>query len=178
MKLYHIDRIGTLKEGQILKLIKFDGFNDIIVEGNNLSIEFNNIIKDLFDNEISNHGFNYINDVFPKSYLPKLELLYELIRKIKYDNCPSRYKSFYAVEIKDLKRLMHRLNVNLDNCDIYEVESNSYFKADMNLLKGDGKLFDIIYAEKYWNQEVSEEPLFEFLLEYPIKIVKKIRNID
>lgn len=177
MKLYHVDRCKSLKEGQVLELSKFKGFNDVILNGSNMSLEFNKVINDLFDNELSSHGFRYVDAFNTDSYLPKLELLYELIRKIKYNDCPSRYKSFYAVEMKDIKKLMDKLNVTIETCNLYEVESDTYFKADMSLLKGDGRLSDIIYADKYWNQEESENPLTEYLLEYPVKILKKIDKL-
>lgn len=57
------------------------------------------------------------------------------------------------------------------------MESDNYFKADMNLLKGDGRILDLMFAKKYWGQEESDDPLFEYLLEYPIKIGKRIYSL-
>ena len=178
MKLYHIDRKRSLREGMVLELYEFKGFDRFSINDVDMSQNFNSIVKNLFDNELSSHGYTYINNLDPCSNLPRLELVYELIRKIQYSNCPSRYKSFFAVEKKDIRKLLNVLKIDFNNCYIYEVESDKYFKADMNLLKGDGRIIDLIFAQKYWGQEESDDPLFEYLLEYPVKVGKRIYSLD
>ena len=45
----------------------------------------------------------------------------------------------------------------------------------MNLLKQGGSIIGIeIQAEKYWKGESTENPKWEILMEYPVKIIEKI----
>lgn len=93
--------------------LELEGFSDIIINNNNMSLEFNDVVKYLFNYEVSNHGYNYINNLNPDSNLIRMELVYELIRKIEYSNCPSRYKSFFAVDKRDIKKLAKTINIDL-----------------------------------------------------------------
>lgn len=178
MKFYHIDRAKKLSEGQVLQLNEAPAINNLIIDGNNMSEEFNAALDDLFNSRLSNHGRGYIYNLDPENTMIKMELTFELIRKIFFSNCPSRYKSFYAVGRGELGRLMDEFGENFNTCNIYEVKSDNCFKADMHLLKGDGRIIDIIYAKKYWSQEESDNPLIEYLLEYPIKVVRRIDSLD
>lgn len=173
-KFYHIDRMRKLNEGDILELNEFKRIGKISINGVYYTDEFNSIISDFFGDKVSSYCLNYINSFLRSDELGKLEFDFELIRRLKFQECPSRYQSFFAVAKDDIKRLMDCLAVLKDECDVYEVESNKYFKADMNLLKGSGGAVTWIFANMYWKQQKSKNALYEYLLEFPIKIVRKL----
>lgn len=144
-------------------------------------------VKDLIDNfypnGISNHGLQYLynkfnfvqdfnNDYFV-SYNGVMEGIFELIRLLKFSDCPSRFTSIFAC-----KTFEDALKFKFENCnntgDIYKVSSKKYFKADMNLLKIGSIPSSFLFAEKYWSGEGSKAPFWEYLLEDPVKIIEKL----
>lgn len=176
---YHVSRgdISGIKE---FNLYKFDGF----IEAKPFydASEFKEYKKDIFPNGISKHGERYLHNAF-KSTGPNLsftqnefiiETTLELIRRLKFTERKSRFVSWFAcLSLEDAKRV--KMSVFKNNGTIYKVSCNSFFKADMSLLRQAGSIIGIqIVAEKYWLGQASAVPFWEILMEPPITIIEKV----
>lgn len=175
MKAYHIDRDGTLQEGQIITLHK-----------NN---EPSFLENTMFSDGISYHGFHYLNESIQNVggnqtsfYILEYEL--ELIRKAYFPNLPSRFQSFFA--IKSIDEIQKWDGIFSKNCTIWEIEFD-----ESNCIIRDSKLLipvlktgnDIAFSPKdsflynyqYWNGYITKNPRREMLIKPPIKIIKKVQ---
>lgn len=176
MKLYHIDRLGELNEGMILDFLAVNKIPNIIYKGTEISSEINSVIKRYFDNRLSSHGINYVNLLFEDNSSEKIEIVFELIRQLKFNERPSRYQSFFAVEKCDIRRTIDLIHASETKYRVFEIESDNYFKADMNLLAGSGGIILVNNAEKYWSQKESADPLNEYLVQLPIKVGRLLQS--
>lgn len=177
MKLYHIDRFGALSEGQVLNLQKNIYFEDIYMQK---CLE--TVILDYKDG-LSHHGLNYLltnnlsnNDVMPLSNV--IDIVFEYERMINYTNKLSRYQSFYAFDCEGVKEFIKDKNLNKSFFKIYEVESDYYEKHNMTLLSGYSHYNIAAMAKCYWGDKDDpfERPILnEYLLKYPVKIVREIK---
>ena len=176
---YHVSR-NDISSIDTFELIDFDGH----IEAENLysSSEFRKHKQSLFPNGISKHGEIYLHNAF-KSSGPNLkftnnefiiETTFELIRRLKFPQRNSRFLSAFAcTSLKEARIIKSKTFGNKG--EIYKVSCENYFKADMNLLKQGGSIIGIeIQAEKYWKGESTENPKWEILMEYPVKIIEKI----
>ncbi len=143
--------------------------------------EFRKCIIKMFNGKLSAHGktyfynqFVYNGSGFSVHDSAVIEYTYELVRQIHFSKAPSRFQSFFAVEsIEDAQKL--RNETFSGHGDIYEVECEDFFKADMKLLYT-GICFagNQILANKYWSGESSDNPLWEILMKEPVRIIRKI----
>lgn len=176
-KFYHLDRGNLLMEGQTIELVKY---NDILSNDNSqLTEKLQNHYNNLFPNGVTMHGDGY----FAKSnnftlISPSLELVFEYVRKANFLDKPSRAQSFFAVEpIHDIFRFADILNVDVHNLSVWEVECETYHRANMRLLSvGSSNLVTSYYANEYWSGGTASdtEPFWEYLLVPPVKIVRRI----
>jgi len=140
-------------------------------------------LNDLFPKGISKHGMRYLSEKFDfantngKDYVPNIPLIestFEYIRRINHIEKPSRFQSFFGCETLKQAEFYNR-NYRQNKGGIYKVCAEKHFKADMNLLKiGFSILGNTVLAEKYWNQESSENPFWEILMTGKIIIKEKI----
>ena len=65
----------------------------------------------------------------------------------------------------------------MENVSIFEIESDTFEKHDMNLLLKGSNLVNTIYADLYWKGESIQNPLYEILVKPPLKIGKRV-SID
>lgn len=140
-------------------------------------------IKELFPNGISNHGkqylhdkYNYVNDADNNSYISYLhiiEITFELIRQISFKDKPSRFESLFGCETIE-EAIKFRTEKGNQSNKIYKVSTDSFFKADMNLLYTATIPGNILIAEKYWRGESSKNPFWEILMKAPINILEEI----
>lgn len=179
-KFYHLDRGNKLYEGQIVQL---DKYNDIICDNNSRFTQIlQNHYNDLFPNGVTEHGNGYFAS--NNQYIlinPQIELLFEYVRKANFKGKPSRAESFFAVEsINDIQRFTDRYSINIFNCTIWEVEAESYYRYNMNLLNiSSSNLVTSYIANEYWSGGTAGDsnPFWEYLLVPPVKIIKKV-NIE
>ncbi|EFK35002.1 Uncharacterised protein [Chryseobacterium gleum] len=141
------------------------------------------VIDNLYPHGISRHGMQYlygsidhVYDQYHHSYVSNyhaIEIIFELIRLLKFPSNPSRFTSTYAWETFE-----DAIRFKLENCngcgDIYKVSCENYFKADMNLLLLGSIPGAMIFAEKYWKGESTKNPLWECLLYGPVNILGKV----
>lgn len=174
MRYYHVDRLSTLTEGQIIQLVKWDDIDPP---------ELQNQADILFPDGVSYHGNCYMlssdwalqsnpNNRDPKT----IEIIYEYIRRSNFTDKPSRFQSFFALNTMDqVKRFKDKYDIH--NSSVWVVESDSVFKADMNLLSlGSSPLACTYLAHKYWQGEAGFDPnpFWEYLLKLPVTVLEKI----
>lgn len=158
MKLYHIDRKNTLKEGMILD---FEILNKDIVFDN------------MFDSKLTPFGVNYLLAPFEDSTI--IDSIFEMVRVKSFPDKISRYQCFFATDKNSLLTTLTSIGCCDNDFKIYEVESELYEKYDMSLLKTGGCVGNCMnYAYRYWNCEHSKVPCYEYLLKPPVKVIKEV----
>lgn len=172
MKLYHIDRSGTLKTGNTIDLMKF---NDIIWDVKERETILQDIVDDMYPEGVTRHGERYflmkpvVNDT---SF--DVEMLFELVRLDKYKVKQSRFQSFFAVDKDYFGAMFDKLQPDLNTAKIFEVEADEVSKHDMNLLSKSSNLASVAFARLYWEGKSLDNPLYEYLLKPPVKIIKEV----
>ena len=202
MKLYHLDRAGTLDVGKDIELEPLGKCCDEIK---------NSHLVELFPNGLSYHGLNYLNctvhvktgidaynwlnavDVdssLKESSSKMLELDSELIRRVMFPQCQSRYTALFAVKsIEDFSFWPELVLPSGDTSNVKIVEitvPDDLPRYDSNQLRG-GVSFNILEKEnrkgfyfgymptgtydqavKNWSGAASDSPRWEYLIPLPI----------
>lgn len=177
MKLYHIDRFGTINVGQILELQR-----NIYVENPKKQICLNKILP-YYENGLSHHGIHYLfnNELSNNRVMPLnnvMDIIFEYERMLNYNDKLSRYESFYAFDNVGVKEFIKSNNLSESFYKIYEVESDYYEKHNMSLISGNSHYDIAAMAKIYW--ENGEDPynrkvINEYLLKFPIKIIREVK---
>ena len=166
---YTVDRKNTLSEGLEINLRKYDDVTPI---------ELQKHVNEMFPDGVSCHGeFYFLKDqTRANATSPNIELLFEYVRRANFPDRPSRFQAVFGTEdIEHAKEFRKRFGKSEDN--IWKIESNNYFRADMSFLTlNDTLLVYSYFANRYWSGESSDIPLWEVLLSPPIKILKKVYN--
>jgi hypothetical protein len=174
---FHLDRGNLLVEGQTIELEKK---YDYVKHSNpKLTETFRNHYDKLFPNGVTMHGEHYFaKPTVHKNVNSVLELVFEYVRRSDFIDKPSRAESFFALDsLGDVFRIAQKLNnINVQNCSIWEVESETFHRADMQLLDLGTNLMTSFCAHEYWSGTARDdtEPLWEYLLVPPVKIVRKL----
>ena len=166
-RFFHVDRTLRLKEGQEINLIKYD---DIRPE------ELQEHVNFLYPEGVSSHGNHYIltGNTFANDSEPIIELLFEYVRRSDFPQRTSRFQSFFAFDNLELAQDFI-LNYWNSAYNIWEVQADRYFKADMNLLSLKDSLLVLDYrAHLYWKGETIGNPFWEYLLVPPVKVIRKV----
>ena len=177
VKLYHIDRAGTLEEGQTIYLLDYCLLEQEI---DPLLKEMVLHIKRMFPDGITNHGHYYIFDHLSdndKIVSTLDEIIFEVVRKSKYPDKLSRFQSFFAFN-KDGLASPKPSGWIEDGANVYEVTADRCERRDMSLTHGNSSISISYYANRYWTNQISENPLFEYLLKPPVRILRKISSVD
>lgn len=177
MKLYHIDRFGTINVGQTLELQK-----NIYFE-NGLKQECLNMIIPYYNKGLSHHGIHYLlnnelsnNNAMPLSNV--MDIIFEYERMLNYKDKLSRYQSFYAFDNVGVKEFIEKNHLSESFYKIYEVESDYFEKHNMTLISGSAHYNIAAMAKIYWEdgQDPYNRPILnEYLLQYPVKIIREVR---
>ncbi|MGM0260410.1 DUF2441 domain-containing protein [Enterococcus sp. AZ102] len=179
MKAYHIDRNNLLKENTIYTLDNQISVSPKILEP---------IVKNYYPDGLSLHGKRYFSEPSNIDYVGTTiyESIFEYERKLYYANKNSRYQSFFAVkQIDDLKKWLNLFSVNnlneysiweIDTLDsiVQEFDASFLIGGDLNSLKSFSPLVVSYKAKKYWDSELSNDPLKELLIYPEIKTLKRI----
>lgn len=177
MKLYHIDRFGTINVGQILELQK-----NIYIENQEEQKCLDKIIP-YYSNGLSHHGICYLfnnelanNNVMPLNNV--MDIIFEYERMLNYSDKLSRYEAFYAFDNIGIREFIQNNNLSESFYKIYEVESDYYEKHNMTLVSGNFHYNIAAMAKIYW--ENGEDPynrqvINEYLLKFPIRIIREVR---
>lgn len=171
---YHIDRTNQLKENTIINL---NMFKDVKSEDNNdyTSSILQNTLDEMFPLGVSNHGEQYfVSGSLFNDTNADIELIFELIRKCSFPTQNSRFQSFFAIDELTVIPMLQRLQANPEFVSIWEVDCDNYSKHDMNLLSKSSNLVNVSLANLYWNGETLGNPLYEYLLKPPVKIIRRV----
>lgn len=168
---YHVDRSCMLQPNQIIKLFE--------------NIKLNNVFND-YNNSFSNHGLQYLNQYSDSAIW---ELCLEFIRSKHFPDYPSRLQCFYGVKSLEDALIWKEYisNITNSNVNICKIEFSKSFEFDARWMttppklavsngnfnfnnKSIAKILD--YCYKYWNKEISHQPLNELLIIPPVKIIE------
>lgn len=166
MTFYHVDRTQKLKPGQIIDPYFPTSFSfpDDFEQETVL-----NALEQLYRNQLSYHGNHYafVNpdspDIIPTAFL--VESIFETVRLCCYPNNLSRFQSFYA-----FGSLEDSIGFFGKQYPVFEVESNSFHKGDIHLLDNACFLQSYEKAHMYWKSQSSPNPLYEYLLSFPVTV--------
>jgi hypothetical protein len=177
---YHVARVD-ISQHQEFNLRSIDSFpGDITLLPIWTREDFINTLKHYYADGISEHGARYLynpfypikdpahNDYYPVT--PMIENIFELIRKLKFPEQRSRFQSIFAcLTLEDAKNIIVKTFNGMGA--IFEVECDEYVLKDMNLLfLGNSYVGSLIYAEKYWRGDRTDNPFLEVLMSPPVKI--------
>lgn len=168
---YHVDRKNHLHEGQVLNLI-----HPTIQPPPEIPdlVEFG---KKMFPDGVSQHGDQYFYRASRTDHKePGIEALLEYYRRAYFPNKPSRFQSCFGVESLDAAyHFQNKFGQGMGV--IWEVETDDYFKADMNLLSPYTVLVCSYFANVYWSGQPAPHispPFWEVLLVPPVKVLRKV----
>lgn len=205
MKLYHLDKDGTLSDGQKIELQSLENLTE--------EIQKSYFARD-FQNGVSKHGQSYLSTELkpnPLWWTPDgtplipacefesvkkhpdaqiIELVSELVRRCYFPSLPSRMTSLFAVkEISDLEEWPEL--GRKPQTQIFEIDApDDTPKFDSRLLCGGlslcyagpswfiGLHVSGIFdaAYRYWSGEISDNPRFEYLVQLPIGPIHKLNG--
>lgn len=188
MRLFTVDRGDILEEGKILTLTDSDPWDNIrpYTAATDLysSGDLQRHVLSLFPDGLSHHGWAYMKAIHTRMQGPNLlidysyllEMNIEYVRKAYYPNAPSRMQSVFACETIDAAREFRKLCGPLcAEKNIYAIESNNALRADMKLLLlGKRNAAGSFLAHKYWKGGSGTEPFWEFIVELPAKVIRKV----
>lgn len=168
MKLYHIDRFGHLKSGELISLVK----------------DFNtNKLKDrtYYEKGLSSHGIHYFtSDWSNKDYL--LDAIFEYERLINYPEKLSRYQSFFCFDEYGVIDFIKEKDLEDNFYKIYEidVDDKRVEKHNMLLIRGWSHQSAIRYARLYWENKSDvynkdAKIVDEYLVELPVVIGREVK---
>jgi len=175
LKLIHIDRGRRLHKGDVLPLDRsgYDGFDYIHM---------------YYPTGISAHGHRWMFlDSLQKAISCAdsaeeaarragdflIEQVFEAVRISEYSHCLSRFQAVFAVANDDIARAKTLLHAP-EESRYWQIQCARFEKYDMTWLhSGD---FASVYhrAHMYWQEKASDEPLWEYLCEMPVKIIRSI----
>ena len=178
--LYTVSRNVNFEEGAILSLKRFDtAVKDLSALTNYHEIE--DYLSLNYPEGLSRHGFKYLleknnHQDGPIDNDTAMEMLFEMVRMLKFPQKNSRFNSFFGFEslegAQDFRKKSGR-----PNDPIYKIECQHYFRMDMNWLKlGASPLKGLMFAQNYWKGVASEDPHWECLIKFPIQIVEEVVN--
>lgn len=173
---YHVTR-SNIENISEFALGVWDGY--IAAGGLYSADEFKEQKLKSYPNGISQHGVNYLHHPCTKDaemglhFSHYIENTFELIRRLNFPDRTSRFLcSFGCLTVEDALKL--RIE-NFQNFGIiYKVSCESFFVADMNLLKTGSIIGMEIMANKYWKGNASANPFWEVLMDTPVTIVEQI----
>ncbi|MRT38762.1 DUF2441 domain-containing protein [Acinetobacter sp. RIT698] len=182
-KFFTVDRSGAVSSGESFELISdFSLILKCSLDGMLTIEELVSGINQLYPDGISKHGASYLlNDpilcnqtgdsqLLPVS--PMIEAIFEQVRRADFPHLPSRMTSMFGwqslAEAVEFANTNHAGGFNLFEV---EVEDQSYFIGDMNLLFIGGQVINTyLLAQKYWSGQRSANPKLEVLIPLPVTI--------
>ena len=105
-----------------------------------------------------------------------IEAIFEQVRKADFPHLPSRMTSMFGWQSLDEAVAFANTN-HAGGFNVFEVEveDESYFIGDMNLLYIGGQVINtFLLAHKYWSGQRSANPKLEVLIPLPVTIGKNV----
>jgi hypothetical protein len=181
MPSYHVDRLGKLQAGQSVSPQPLDKEHlSVRIDRIGTTVDIRDPLKAWFPDGLTNHGGAYT--LMAWRGVPKVgldgaqvsEIIFELIRRLEFENRPSRLQSMFACTSLS-EAAAFRAGYGKPSNRIFEVRSATTFAGDMNLLFcGTCPAAAIELARKYWREERSSTPTVEVLLGPPVTVVRQV----
>ncbi len=184
MRLYTVDRKGSLQAGQVLTLTKTDPLSlpywkviDLITE-EDLAAH----VQMLFPEGLSLHGWTYLkarhtygtHPNFQHNVTCLTEMNLEYVRKAYYPDRPSRFQSIFACE-EICEAMSFRQRFGTTDAKIFEIDGNEVIRADMSLIfLGTQNVAGSFLAHQYWSGSGGRNPFWEFIIRLPATVVGEI----
>ena len=168
-RFFHVDRASALHEGQILGLT---GWAELPPDQKIPDFALQSHIEHLFPDGLSWHGRRYLFWQNTYAFPPQpglydaanldvmrshaIELLVEYVRRASFPEKPSRYQSLFCWSSReDADRFLS--GTGGSGAALWEVEGESQFRADMNLLVLGTALSSSLLTNRYWRGEPRED---------------------
>lgn len=169
---YTIDRLGTLKEGEVFNLTRFSDLNPK---------ELQTHVDLMFPDGVSRHGDEYFlkNSSRANVASPAIELLFEYVRRAYFKDCPSRFQSWFGVEsVKDAVAFRNEFGGGVGS--VWVISAKRFFRGNMRLLTSNQTTLVYSYfANIYWRGETGPiSGFWEVLLQPPIHVIRKVPEED
>ena len=181
---FTVDRSGNLAESKIIRL----GHGPetwTCIQNTITQSDMVEHMRLLFPEGMSNHGHGYlrapiiVNDQAGKPLqlaptMPVTETIFELVRRDRFKDLPSRFESMFAWETEAEAENFNRTYFS-GKGRVFTIRSDRYFKADMRLLLMGGQCANALkYADMYWRGEQGPSPVWEILIPLPVTIGREI----
>lgn len=198
MKLYHIDRLGTLKDGQRIELIPLSELSGPVGKSR--------FARQLFPEGVSHHGAQYLDtesvykqffgrtnnnlelfnikalvDDVELSCSKSIELVFELVRQRYFPEKPSRMTSLCAVDNPEARGWR---SLKADEKQLFEIIAQdntpsfdgAFLRGGLALNRDSFENWKIDFsiselfdlAYAYWSGESTDSPQCEYLVQLPI----------
>lgn len=171
----HLDRIGQLKNGDVVKLQKQAGASKLSVLAGMFCEGFIEHLDGMCRDGLSYHGVSYLIRNFEPQRTVRADLLMaelhlEFVRWQNKIDEPSRFRSLFA--FTDKEDALKFAQDNKAYPTIYEVEPlGRFFEADMDLSRRPD------YALQYWQGENLCNSTRECVLELPVRVIRPMKLI-
>ena len=162
---YHIDRYDQLSTGDVLP-----SFEVFMPPGHPAD----------YPNGVSKFGKRYIEQNTQPNM--GIEFFFEQLRLQEFSERPSRFQVYFGVEdVRAGRQWLRKLALDRRNScrdnyawpvNVYEVEADSVFKADMGNLRFGNFRQAYHHAREYWKGNVrGSDPHWEHFLEPPVEVL-------
>ncbi|EFC7755408.1 hypothetical protein CS018_004119 [Escherichia coli] len=168
MKLFMVDRRGIYSTGDIVTPKQFSDITPV---------EMSSLVDKLFPRGLAPQGEGYLINNAAKIY-NKNELIdwgLEFYRRGVCPQKPSRYTSLFAWG--NLEEAKHfRLTDGKPSDKIFTIQTDSYHRGDMSLLRNDTSVLEFTYRmELYWSGKTfNPDPVWEYICPLPVTIGEQV----
>lgn len=136
----------------------------------------------MYPEGLSKHGIRYLIETClihpqlgsgpPSDFTrisPMIEAIFEQVRRADFPHLPSRMQSMFSwCSLTDARMFRGDLE---NNFAIYQVESESAFVGDMNLVYLSASVIGAYeLSMKYWSGEKTKSPLLEAVIPLPVVV--------
>lgn len=147
-------------------------------------------IDKMYPRGLSKHGIEYLvetcliyphpgsgppTDFTPIS--PVIEAIFEQVRRADFPHLPSRMQSMFAwCNLEDAYMLRDNAK---NNSAIYQIESESAFVGDMNLVYLSASVIGAFeLATRYWSGRKTRNPLLEAVIPLPVVVGDEVKPTE
>lgn len=169
MELFTVDRSGGLYEGMVCELV-----GDSEIKHADIAAH----VKEMYPDGLSFHGLGYLLGTYRDSPVVdvELEMFFDLVRRLRYPDAPSRYQCIFAVDSLDAAmRMAEKLNAQAPR--VFKLQSEKAIRVDMRLLRSDNlPLAKYYLADLYWAGKTPADgaPIWEWLVPCPVVIGTRV----
>lgn len=145
--------------------------------------DFKKLVKEYYPDGLSHFGKDYlmepvryerVNNYGYISHVMSVDAYFEFVRRLRFPHQPSRYQTFFAWETLDEARAFNNFKAQ-GKGEIFLVTAERYARLDASwLVIGNFYIEGIYFAEQYWLGHPNDKPSWEYLLSFPVTILKKI----